>query len=159
MVSCRQNLTSEHLSISGISQLLLHQFWPNFKSRFLWGDAIYRGDRNGPFQYSDTLSIAAVFKVLPLPILTIPYCSSRLESKLNPAQTGNRIKINSSPKRKWNHEHVQKLYIWFVSCMSFLFGGQLSSDKLFLHFVFIFIVLFPVWARIKINSSPNRKWN
>ena len=29
------NLSRQHLSISGISQLLLVWFWPNFKSRFL----------------------------------------------------------------------------------------------------------------------------
>ena len=33
--------------------------------------------------------------------------------------------------------------------MSFLSGGQLSTDKLVLQFVHIFIVLFPVWAGIK----------
>ena len=37
--------------------------------------------------------------------------------------------------------------------MSFLFGGQLSTDKLILQLVYIFIVPFPVWAGIKINSS------
>ena len=31
----RQHLSWKHLSISGISQLLLVWFWPNFKSRFL----------------------------------------------------------------------------------------------------------------------------
>ena len=30
-----QHLSPRHLSISGIYQLLLTQFWPNFKSRFL----------------------------------------------------------------------------------------------------------------------------
>ena len=54
--------------------------------------------------------------------------------------------------------------------MSFLSGGQLSTDKLVLQFVYIFIIPFPVWAGvklilaqtgyvIKINSSPNRKCN
>ena len=53
-----------------------------------------------------------------------------------------------------------------LSCMSFLSGGQLSTDKLVLQFVYIY----KVWAGIKmipaqtgngieINSSPNRKWN
>ena len=36
--------------------------------------------------------------------------------------------------------------------MSFLSGGQLSTDKLVLQSVYIFTV----WAGIKINSSQNR---
>ena len=43
--------------------------------------------------------------------------------------------------------------------MSFLSEGQLSTDKLVLHFVYIFTVSFPVSAGIEINFSPNRKWN
>ena len=42
--------------------------------------------------------------------------------------------------------------------MSFLSGGQLSTDKLVLQFVYIFRVSFPVWAGIKIKSSSTRKW-
>ena len=38
--------------------------------------------------------------------------------------------------------------------MSFLSGGQLSTDKLVVQFVYIFTVSF--WAGIKINSNPNR---
>ena len=45
------------------------------------------------------------------------------------------------------------------SCTSFLCGGQLSTDELDLKFVYIFIISFPVWTGIKINSSPNRKLN
>ena len=43
--------------------------------------------------------------------------------------------------------------------MSFLYEGQISTNKLVLQFVYIFIVSYPVWAGIKINSSPKRKWN
>ena len=32
--------------------------------------------------------------------------------------------------------------------MSFLFGGQISTDKLILQLVYVFIVPFPVWAGI-----------
>ena len=42
-----QHLSWRHLSISGISQLLLSRFWPNFKSRFLessWTDSNCHGD-------------------------------------------------------------------------------------------------------------------
>ena len=45
------------------------------------------------------------------------------------------------------------------SFMSFLPGGQSTTDKLVLQFLYIFIVSFPVWAGIKTNFSPNRKWN
>ena len=38
--------------------------------------------------------------------------------------------------------------------MSFLYGGQLSTDKLILHFVLIFIVPFPVWAGIDFILFP-----
>ena len=43
----RQHLSWQHLSISGISQLLLTRFWPNFKGRFLglsWTDFNYRNN-------------------------------------------------------------------------------------------------------------------
>ena len=48
--------------------------------------------------------------------------------------------------------------------MSFLSGGQLSTDKQVLHFFYIFTGSFPVWAailaqtgnEILVNSSPNR---
>ena len=56
-------LSSRHLYISGISQLLLTRFWPNFKGRFLgqslsdsncYGDDIYPGNicpgTNRPYQ-------------------------------------------------------------------------------------------------------------
>jgi len=43
--------------------------------------------------------------------------------------------------------------------MSFLYEGQISTNKLVLQFVYIFIVSYPVWAGIKINSSPKRKWD
>ena len=33
--------------------------------------------------------------------------------------------------------------------MSFLYGGQSSTDKLILQLVYIFIVPFPVWAGLK----------
>ena len=45
------------------------------------------------------------------------------------------------------------------SCMSFLYGGQLSTETLVLQFVFIFIASFPAWAGIIINSTQNKKWN
>ena len=38
--------------------------------------------------------------------------------------------------------------------MSFLFGGQLSTEKIILQFLYIFIVLFTVWAGINFDSSP-----
>ena len=41
--------------------------------------------------------------------------------------------------------------------MSFLFGGQLSTDQLVLQFVHIFKVSFPVWAGIKINSRTKEE--
>ena len=43
----RQHLSWRHLSISGISQLLLTRFWQNFKGRFLglsWTDFNYHND-------------------------------------------------------------------------------------------------------------------
>ena len=43
--------------------------------------------------------------------------------------------------------------------MSFLFRGQLSTDKLILQLAYFFIDPFPVWAGINFNSSPNRKLN
>ena len=43
--------------------------------------------------------------------------------------------------------------------MSVLSGGQLSTDKLVIQLLFVFKVLFPVWAGIKISSSPSRKLN
>ena len=42
--------------------------------------------------------------------------------------------------------------------MSFPSGGQLPTDNPVLQFVYNFLVPFPVWTGIKINSSPNRKW-
>ena len=36
--------------------------------------------------------------------------------------------------------------------MSFLSGGQLSTDKLVLQFVHIFIIQFPVWAGINLDQ-------
>ena len=41
--------------------------------------------------------------------------------------------------------------------MSFLFGGQLSTDKLISQFVYIFIVPFPVW--VEINLIPAQTGN
>ena len=41
--------------------------------------------------------------------------------------------------------------------MSFLFGGQISTDQLVLQFMQIFKVSFPVWAGIEINSSPKEE--
>ena len=38
--------------------------------------------------------------------------------------------------------------------MSFLFGGHLSTDKLILQFLYIFIVPFPVWAGIILIQFP-----
>ena len=50
-----------------------------------------------------------------------------------------------------------------IKDMSYTYKGQLSTDKddrklenILGHIV---IIPFPVWAGIKINSSPNRKWN
>ena len=64
--------------------------------------------------------------------------------------------------RIWKQE-IFLLFYWLHhlirSFMSFLPGGQSSTNKLVLQFVYIFIVPFPVWAGIKINSSPKRKWN
>ena len=73
-----------------------------------------------------------------------------MESKLIPAQTGNgtmkmytNCRINLSvdnwpPKRK----DIQLLPYYLVkSCMS---GGQLSTDKLVLQFLYFFTVSFPV---------------
>ena len=83
-----------------------------------------------------------------------------MELNLIPAQTGNgsmkryaSCKINCQliadlrRGRTWNSKLIR-------SFMSFLYGGQLSTNKLVLQFVQIFIVSFPVWAGIKINSSP-----
>ena len=45
------------------------------------------------------------------------------------------------------------------SCTSFLFGSQLSTDKLVSQFVYIFIVAFPVWAGIDFSSISCFGWN
>ena len=42
---------------------------------------------------------------------------------------------------------------------SYTYEGQLSTDKDDKKLQHILIIPFPVWAGIKINSSPNRKWN
>ena len=46
---------------------------------------------------------------------------------------------------------------------SYTYEGQLSTDKddrkLGQILGHMLIIPFPVWAGIKINSSPNRKWN
>ena len=39
------------------------------------------------------------------------------------------------------------------SCMSFLFGGQISIGKYILQFVYIFIIPFPVWAGINFHPA------
>ena len=72
---------------------------------------------------------------------------------------------------KWENTQTNKQGQELIgSCMSFLFGGQPSTDKLILQFVYIFIFPFPIWvgfnllpmpiwAGINFNSSQNRKWN
>ena len=40
-----------------------------------------------------------------------------------------------------------------MSCMSFLFGGQCSTDKIHSILVYILRVLFPVWAGINNSVS------
>ena len=42
---------------------------------------------------------------------------------------------------------------------SYFYEGQLPTDKDDKKLRHILIIPFPVWAGIKINSSPNRKWN
>ena len=89
------------------------------------------------------------------------------------------IKIYSSQNRKWNYENytscrislsvdswlpkrkdIQLLIQYLIrSCMSFLFGGQVSTDKLILQLVYIFIVPFPVWAGFNWNSISGLGWN
>jgi len=41
--------------------------------------------------------------------------------------------------------------------MSFLFGGQLSTNQIVLQFMQNFKVSFPVWAGIKIYSGPKEE--
>ena len=91
-----------------------------------------------------------------------------MEFKSNPGQTGNgtmkmytdcriKLSVNSLPPKG---KDMQLLLNHLIrSCMSFLSGGQLSTDKLVLQFVHNIIVSFPVWAGIKINSSPNMVLN
>ena len=42
-----------------------------------------------------------------------------------------------------------------IKDMSYTYQGQLSTDKNDRNFIFPY----PVWAGIKVNSSPNRIWN
>ena len=46
------------------------------------------------------------------------------------------------------------------SCMSFLFGGQWSTDQILSILVYIFIVLFPVWAGVdnSVSCFEKYKW-
>ena len=43
--------------------------------------------------------------------------------------------------------------------MSYTYEGQLSTDKDDRMLGHMLIIPHPVWAGIKINSSPKRKWN
>ena len=49
--------------------------------------------------------------------------------------------------------------IKIMSGMSSLFGGQWSTNKILSVLVYIFIVLFPVWAGINNSVSCLEKWN
>ena len=85
-----------------------------------------------------------------------------MESKLIPAQTGNwtmnvcalicQLIADLQRGRTWNSLIIR-------SCLSFLSGGQSSTDKLVLQLVYIFIVSHAVRAGYKINSSPTSNWN
>ena len=46
-----------------------------------------------------------------------------------------------------------------ITDMSYTYKGQLSTDKYDRKLWLMLIIPFPVRAGIKINSSPNRKWN
>ena len=48
---------------------------------------------------------------------------------------------------------ITKIIKSIMSCMSFPFGGQWSTDKILSVLVYIFIVLFPVWAGINNSVS------
>ena len=48
---------------------------------------------------------------------------------------------------------VIKIVKQIMSCMSFLFRSQWSSDKILPILVYIFIVVFPVWAWINNSVS------
>ena len=82
-----------------------------------------------------------------------------MELELIPAQTGNgTMKMYTNPKPflsvdSWPPKSKDMQLLILRSCMSFLSGGQLSTDKLVLQFVYIFIVSFPVWAGIKIIQA------
>ena len=77
-----------------------------------------------------------------------------------PAQTGN----GTNWFVIWYSKDMKLLLNHLIrSCMSFLSGGQQSTDKaarklghMLSHKLYI---SFPVWAGIKTNFSPNRKWN
>ena len=64
------------------------------------------------------------------------------------------LSVDSRPPER---KDIQVLSI--KSRMSLLFGGQLSTDKKGLGFVYIFIVPFPVWAGINSNSISCLGWN
>ena len=67
------------------------------------------------------------------------------------------LSVDSWPVKR---KDIQLLIQYLIgSCMSFLLGGQLSTDKSILQLVYIFIVPFPLWAGISFNSSPHRKLN
>ena len=48
---------------------------------------------------------------------------------------------------------IIKMIKSIMSCKSFLFGGQWSTDKILSVLVYIFIALYPVWARIDNSVS------
>ena len=81
------------------------------------------------------------------------------------------IKIKSSPTRKWKKKNLAQtengtikmytnckidlsVYCWPPKRKDV---QLLISPQLVWWFVYNFLVSFPVWAGIKINSSPNRK--
>ena len=43
--------------------------------------------------------------------------------------------------------------------MSYTYEGQLSTDQDDWKLGLMSVTPFPVWAGIKINSIPNRRWN
>ena len=64
------------------------------------------------------------------------------------------LSIDSWPPER---KDIQLLII--KSRMSLLIGGQLSTGKKGLGFVYIFIVPFPVWTGINFNSISCLVWN